>query len=107
MFEIAAGHRAIRSISAASAVISRAAVALRGTSETSRPNAGIREDDTLADPGGESRRLMVGQRFGDLGRNERARTAPVQDEPRKKPRTERARLLKQPQHLGRRPPVER
>src|SRR5258707_1034430 len=36
-FGIAARHRAIRSISAVSAAISRAANSLRGTSDTSRP----------------------------------------------------------------------
>src|SRR6266852_685158 len=67
----------------------------------------VRENDTLANARGESRRLMFSHRLGDLARYERAGTATVQDEPRNKLRTEALRLVKQPQCLGRGPAVER
>src|SRR6266849_2301594 len=68
---------------------------------------GVSESDTLANPRGESRRLMFGQCFGDLARNEGAGNATVQDEPRDEPGTEEPCLVKQPQCLARRPAVER
>src|SRR5258706_16300719 len=43
---------------------------------------GIRENDTLANARGESRRVMFGQCLGDLARNQGAGSATVQDEPR-------------------------
>jgi hypothetical protein len=68
---------------------------------------GIRESDPLANPHGESRRLMFSHRLGNLARYERAGSTTVQDEPRNKLRTEALRLVKQPQCLGRGPTVER
>src|SRR5260370_41922540 len=68
---------------------------------------GIRENDTLANARGESRRLMFSHCLGDLARYERAGSATVQDEPRNEMGTEVPRLVKQPQCLGRRPAVER
>src|SRR6266849_2093139 len=56
---------------------------------------GLSESDTLANPRGKSRRVMFGQRLGDLARNERAGSATVQDEPRNKLGTEAPCLLKQ------------
>src|SRR5260370_13168673 len=67
---------------------------------------GIRENDTLANARGESRRLMVSHCLGDLARYERSGTTTVQDEPRNKLRTEVLRLAKQPQCLGRLPADE-
>src|SRR5260370_28397068 len=67
---------------------------------------GIRENDTLANARGESRRLMFSHCLGDLARNERAGSAAVQDEPCNKLRTEALPLVKQPQCLGRSPAVE-
>src|SRR5216684_6741049 len=60
----------------------------------------VREDDTLANPCGESRRVMFGQCFRDVARNERAVSATVQNEPRNKLGTEEPCLLKQPQGLA-------
>src|SRR6266852_5966875 len=60
----------------------------------------IRENDTLANARGESRRLMFSHCLGDLARYERAGTTTVQDEPRNKLGTEALRLLKQPQCRG-------
>src|SRR5258708_2496269 len=68
---------------------------------------GVRESDTLANPRGESRRVMFGQCPSDLARNEQAGNATVQNEPGNKLGTEALCLLKQAQCLSRRPAVER
>src|SRR6266478_9718938 len=68
---------------------------------------GLRESDPLANPHGESRRLMFSHCLGDLARCERTGPATVQDEPRNKLGTEALRLVKQPQCLGRGPTIKR
>src|SRR5579883_1744269 len=68
---------------------------------------GVPEGDTLANPRGESRRVMFGQYCSDLARNERAGNATVQDETRSKLRTKALCFLKQTQGLARCPAVER
>src|SRR5882672_10428376 len=68
---------------------------------------GIRENDTLANARGESRRLMFSHCLGDLARDERTGTATVQEEPRNELGTEALRLVEQPQCLGPGPAVER
>src|SRR5260370_16379482 len=60
---------------------------------------GIRENDTLANARGESRRLMFSHCLGDLARYERAGSATVQDEPPNNLRPEALSLLKHPQCL--------
>src|SRR5258708_26361791 len=61
---------------------------------------GLRESDPLANPHGESRRVMFGQRFGDLARDKRASNAAGQDEPPNELGTETSCLRKPPPLVG-------
>jgi hypothetical protein len=107
-FGRALAHGAILATSAASAAISRAAGAVLVELATRRPDCAASAKATRWPMrAGEHRRLVIGERFGGLAGDDRARGAAVQHEARDELRAEDARLVDQLQHLARRPAVER
>src|SRR5690606_12438492 len=66
----------------------------------------LRKGDTLTDPGGEQRRVVIGERERGLARDDSASGASIEDEAGDELGAIDARLAQQREHLGRSPAVE-
>ena len=101
------GHRTILATSAASAAISRGRSALRRARGRAGRTVRRRRRRRAGRCAGEHRRIVIGERFGRLAGDDRARGAAVQDEARGELRDDRCAPRDERQHLGRCPAVER